>query len=47
MWILNEELEAHFEWVKDRRNPDGDSDDNDGGPMLQNEFARGRGRDAR
>jgi hypothetical protein len=46
MWILNDDLEAHFEWVRDKRNPDRDDDDDRSGPMLQNEYARGRGRNA-
>lgn len=44
MWHLNDELEKHFEAVKASRGS-GSSDDE--GPMMKNEYARGRGRDAR
>jgi hypothetical protein len=50
MWALDEELNRHFEHVKAKRSSDYDVDDDDdrpAGPMLQNEYARGRGRNAR
>jgi hypothetical protein len=43
MWALPWELERHFEKVKDRRDSGREWDD-EAGPMLQNEYARGRGR---
>jgi hypothetical protein len=45
MWHLGHELERHFELVKDRRRAGTrDDDDEPAGPMIQNEYARGRGR---
>jgi hypothetical protein len=47
MWTLDEELERHFERVKDRRKAgitDSDDDDDDPGLIVHNEYARGRGR---
>lgn len=48
MWHLNDELEVHFEDVKERRssgqpssNGHGRGDDN---RMMRNEYAKGRGR---
>jgi hypothetical protein len=46
MWHLPDELDDHFERLKDARRSD-NSDDDDTGPMLQNEYARGRGRPTR
>jgi hypothetical protein len=49
MWHLNDELERHFTIVKERRNAGSSrpSDDvPDVGPMIHNEYARGRGREA-
>lgn len=45
MWSLGEELQEHFERVKENRNSG--TRDEDDGPMMKNEYARGRGRDAR
>lgn len=47
-WCLDEELNRHFERVKSDRDSgrDRDYDDADG-PMMQNEYARNRGRHAR
>jgi hypothetical protein len=47
MWPLDEELERHFDRVKDRRRNPGlrDDDDDDESPtVIHNEYARGRGR---
>jgi len=52
MWALDDELNRHFEWVRKQRD---DPDDHDRdldepasvGPMLQNEYAKNRGRNAR
>jgi hypothetical protein len=47
MWSLDEELSRHFERVRDRDGSDvNDDDDRPAGPMLQNEYAKGRGRNA-
>lgn len=48
MWHLSHELERHFDKVKERRksgNRDRDDDDDAPGPMIRNEYARGRGRE--
>lgn len=51
MWPLAEQLEDHFEKVKERRKskydsgPDDDEDEVNA-PMIRNEYARGRGREA-
>jgi hypothetical protein len=47
MWHLDEELEEHFEKVVEKRKSgrDDDDDDHDAGPMIRNEYARGRGRE--
>ena len=48
MWHLTEELEDHFEMVKERRKSGASSRDDDerpSGPMIRNEYARGRGRE--
>jgi hypothetical protein len=49
MWELPEELEIHFEWVKEQRGSGHQERDDDqiGGAMMQNEYARGRGRESR
>lgn len=49
MWALPDELESHFEWVKLSRQSGfvDDGDDDLAGPVLHNEHARGRGRNAR
>jgi hypothetical protein len=49
MWSLDEELSDHFERVKAKRDGGDDDDDRDDGPgpMLQNEYAKNRGRNAR
>jgi len=49
MWTLDEELERHFERVRDRRkagvtDDDDDDDERGGGVIVHNEYARGRGR---
>lgn len=49
MWLLDEELIDHFERIKSERQsrygtPSRDDDDGDNGLMMQNEYARGRGR---
>jgi hypothetical protein len=45
MWTLDEELERHFERVKEKRLAGiTDSDDDDEGLVVHNEYARGRGR---
>lgn len=49
MWHLTDELEDHFEMVKDRRKSgisSRDDDDQPSGGMIRNEYARGRGREA-
>lgn len=47
MWHLGHELERHFEQVKDRRKAGNrDTDDEEvSGPVIHNEYARGRGRE--
>ena len=47
MWHLTEELEDHFDRVKANRGLSRDDRDDDGGPMLRNEYARDRGPNAR
>lgn len=48
MWELPDELEAHFDWVKqERRSGTSRDDDEPSGPMTKNELARGRGRELR
>ena len=44
MWHLDEELERHFDRVKERRKSGRTDDDRETGPMIRNEYARGRGR---
>lgn len=46
MWHIGHELERHFDHVKERRKSGARDDDDDqpAGPMIQNEYARGRGR---
>lgn len=47
MWALDDELERHFERVKERREAgvrDSDDDDDVSGLTVHNEYARGRGR---
>ena len=46
MWHLSDELEDHFEMVKERRKSGASSRDDDepSGPMIRNEYAKGRGR---
>lgn len=48
MWHLSDELEEHFDAVKSKRDSRGrgrsDDDDEEMGPMMKNEYARGRGR---
>lgn len=46
MWHLNEELERHFDKVKERHRSGRDTDDGDEGFMIRNEYAKGRGREA-
>lgn len=48
MWPLDDELNAHFERLH-LRSPDDSDDDREpiGGAMLQNEYARNRGRNLR
>lgn len=46
MWTLDEELSGHFERIKADRDSGVDHDSSDG-PMMQNEYARDRGRNAR
>jgi hypothetical protein len=48
MWHLTDELERHFTIVKERRmsNSRSDRDDDETAPMIRNEYARGRGREA-
>jgi hypothetical protein len=47
MWSLAHELERHFDAVKERRKSgSSDSDEPIEGPMIRNEHARGRGREA-
>lgn len=47
MWPWEEELDSWFETVKQKREErfsgGSTSSDDSGGPMLQNEYARGRG----
>ena len=44
MWTLPDELNRHFRDVRARRkNPDGYDDEIDG-PVIENEYAKGRGR---
>jgi hypothetical protein len=45
MWHLNDELEQHFDMVKANRGNGATNDDD--GPMMKNEYARDRGRNAR
>jgi hypothetical protein len=51
MWALDDELTRHFDWVQRQRDdPNDDRDDDEPrsvGPMLQNEYAKNRGRNAR
>lgn len=47
MWALDEDLAQHFERVKADRDSGMDSDPGGDGPMMQNEYARDRGRNAR
>jgi hypothetical protein len=42
MWPFDDEIERHFERVRDAR-AHGTSMDEDDGPMLRNEYARNRG----
>lgn len=46
MWTLDEELERHFERIKERRKSGetGPIDDEEAGLIVHNEYARGRGR---
>jgi hypothetical protein len=48
MWHLSDELEKHFTKVKERRMAGTSSaeDDRIDGPVIHNEYARGRGREA-
>ena len=48
MWTLDEDLERHFEKVKDRRSAgiSADDDDDDVGVVIRNDYAKGRGRGA-
>lgn len=47
MWSLDEELSRHFERIREK-DDDPRADDDDGpGPMMQNEYAKNRGRNAR
>lgn len=47
MWALTDELADHFEWVKEQRQTGTASERDDDQPMVKNEYARGRGRNAR
>lgn len=48
MWALDEDLAEHFERIKSDRDAGRDPDDDSGdGPMMQNEYAKDRGRNAR
>jgi hypothetical protein len=44
MWHLNDELEEHFEQVKERRRTGQDTDADADSTMIRNDYARGRGR---
>lgn len=50
MWLLDEELIDHFDRIKSERqarygtSSRSNDDDDDNGLMMQNEYARGRGR---
>jgi hypothetical protein len=45
MWTLPEELDRHFRDVRaKRRNGQHDDDEEITGPVIENEYARGRGR---
>lgn len=46
MWTLDEELSDHFDRIKSDRDAGRDFEPEDG-PMMQNEYARDRGRNAR
>lgn len=46
MWHLDDELERHFEKVKEKRKSGAAVDDEpEVGPMIRNEYARRRGRE--
>lgn len=45
MWVLSDDLEEHFRQLREKRSG-GDSSEQPA-PMMQNEYARGRGRNAR
>lgn len=54
MWTLDDDLNAHFERIKEERDKkygtgssDDDDDDRSSGPMLKNELAQNRGRHLR
>lgn len=49
MWALEDDLKIHFQRVVARRENGGIDDDDreDTAPMLQNEYAKNRGRNAR
>jgi hypothetical protein len=48
MWTLSEELERHFERIKERREAGTTNDDDDeSGLVIHNEYAKGRGRSMR
>jgi hypothetical protein len=50
MWSLDDELNRHFEWIRKQREDPDDRDDDEPhsvGPMLENEYAKTRGRNAR
>jgi thymidylate kinase len=50
MWALDVELNLHFERVERQREDPDDRDDDEPrsvGPMLENEYAKNRGRNAR
>jgi hypothetical protein len=48
MWTLDEELERHFERIRARSgNSDDEDDEAERGGMMQNEYAKNRGRHLR
>lgn len=46
MWPISDEINAHFKRLKAKQDS-GATDDEDDGMMLQNEYARNRGANAR